>query len=196
MELDDFFSQDLKISKVNLIPMNGTVTLVGIDVLGKIGIDTVFIFGNDFTHSPFKAHAISNGIEEATFQRGYRKQTTENLLYPLFQHLKKDPKKADCFTEPKLLLYQKHFNELKRNTKLKIITPDNDPDNAIRGENTNYELFNKEKIGTKIIFNPENKKKFCSSVREKFFSKAQKIIDALENNELKKLFQHRLNKMI
>ncbi len=198
IELHDFCSNDLKLNRRNLVPMDASVTLTGVRVLEKMGMETLFIFGNDFTHSPFKAHAVSNGIEEFAFQTNDRKKTTENLLHPLFENLKADPNDPNVFMEPKLLLYQKHFHELKKKASLKIITSD---DRLTMNKIWEKELSKKATRATKVVFNSRRKKDFYPTIQEKLFSKlfslGEKLIDdKLKKSSLKKLFLHRLHKTI
>ncbi len=125
VDLEEIFSllkNYEEINPINFVPMNASITLTAITLFKKLGFKNVIIFGNDFSHHPFKAHAGSNTSEEIAFSTGKRTFSSENILLPFFKDLKviTNPAGEKIFQEEKLDLYKKHFSFLEKSEGIKI----------------------------------------------------------------------------
>ncbi len=184
METFDYLLDNWNINPTNLIAMDASVTLTGVSVLEKLGFERVIMLGNDFTHHPFKAHTISNAVEEFAFSATKKTHTFENILYPLFKELALNEKNG--FQDEKLVLYKKHFNLLKQKSTIEII--DGGADNFSSN-------FLPHSYPTKVLFPTNQKINFSPTIQKYLYPKVEKIIEKqIENPALRDLFFHRLNR--
>ena len=75
---------DKKTLLKNYIEMNASVSINALLIAKKINIKKLLTLGVDFSMNPFKAHSLSNTMEEILFNRHLRFQTFENLFNQIY----------------------------------------------------------------------------------------------------------------